>query len=230
MIYGYNIQLCQTLCSFQRNQLKPLLWPACCGLNLYICRPCTEKKWNTNMKWKLAACKYAPEVKGKQDPLRSTCLFSEHCHRHPANTLASALSLEGTLLPRGGSQTGAPGHIHQALLNYCVKKGECKCSQRPTKHSHFDFPLSFVLLSLPVRLLSWHTNCRREPKHFKKRNPEEAWDLSEPFWIWFWASDTSDSVIQGMLLPQHERANKMLRANKLPLYSSQMKIMLLYSY
>lgn len=32
------------------------------------------------------------------------------------------------------------------------------------------------------------------------------------------------------LLPQHERANKMLRANKLPLYSSQMKIMLLYSY
>lgn len=151
------------------------------------------------MKWKLAACKYAPEVKGKQDPLRSTCLFSEHCHRHPANTLASALSLEGTLLPRGGSQTGAPGHIHQALLNYCVKKGECECSQRATKHSHCDFPLSFVLLSLPVRLLSWHTNCRREPKHFKKRNLEEAWDLSEPFWIRFWASDTSDSVIQGML-------------------------------
>lgn len=151
------------------------------------------------MKWKLAACKYAPEVKGKQDPLRSTCLFSEHCHRHPANTLASALSLEGTLLPWGGSQTGAPGHIHQALLNYCVKKGECECSQRATKHSHFDFPLSFVLLSLPVRLLSWHTNCRREPKHFKKRNPEEAWDLPEPFWIWFWASDTSNSAIQGML-------------------------------
>lgn len=137
------------------------------GLKLYLFR---LRKWNANMKWKPGACKKAQEAKSKQDPSRSTCSFSVRYHRHSATRCPLPF-----LPPHGGSQTGPPGNIHQALSkNYArAEKGECKCSQRLIYYSRFDFPLSFMQHSPPVRNIqnyygsgSWHTNSRREPKHF----------------------------------------------------------------
>lgn len=60
--------------------------------------------------------------KREAEPLEKHLFIFKALSQAPCNTPASALSLEGTLLPCGGSQTGPPGRIHQALLKNCVKK------------------------------------------------------------------------------------------------------------
>lgn len=151
MIYGDNIQLCQTLCSAQRHQLKPL-WSLVCS------------SWVKTSHFQAEKMKYQQEIqtcslqKGsgstkEAGPLEKHLLIFNALTQALCKVLPSALSLARTLLPRGASQTGSPGHIHQApSKNYArAEKGESKCSQRPTHHSHFDLPLSFMQHSLPVR-------------------------------------------------------------------------------
>lgn len=72
------------------------------------------------------------------------------------------------------------------------------------------------------QLLSWRTNSRKEAKRFWKHHLVETWDLSEPFWIWVWAPDTSSTVIQGALPWQHE-SKQDAQSRQLPLYNSHVK-------
>lgn len=151
MIYGHSIQLCQTLCSAQRNQLKPLLWLVCSSWLKTVHFQAEEMKYRQEMK----ACSLQKGSGSKKEAgaLEKQLLIFSALAQALRNALPSALSLARTLLPHGGSQTGPPGHIHQALpKNYArAEKGECKCSQRPIYYSHFDFPLSFMQHSLSVK-------------------------------------------------------------------------------
>lgn len=151
MIYGYNIQLCQTLCSAQRNQLQPLLWLVCSSRLKTAHFQAEEMKYQHKMK--TCTLQKGSGSKKEAGPLKKHLLIFNALAQALCNALPSALSLARTLLPHGGSQMGPPGHIHQTpSKNYARgEKGECKYSQRPIYYSHFDFPLSFMQHLLPVR-------------------------------------------------------------------------------
>lgn len=46
-----------------------------------------------------------------------------------------------------------------------------------------------------------------------KNSLTEAWGLSEPFWVWFWAPDTSNGAIWGLLLWEQTRCSEQANAS-----------------
>lgn len=178
--------------------------------NLHIFRPCMLEKWNTSTKWRLCCLQICSRSTKEAGALQKHLLNFSALTQAVCNTSASALSLERTLLSCDGSQRGPPGHIHQL----------CESRRRRKPSAARDPPNTRALISLFPSCSTHHQpgfSCDiltpgEKPSIFKNSSTE-AWGLSEPFWVWFWAPDASNAAIWGVLLREQTRCSEQANAS-----------------